>query len=96
MMIFSTPSTFAASSATDLMLLPATNPWTVPPSFLAAVKALKELWFNWPSRCSKMAKVDSNRWRAYALNVIAGARPTRPQAFFAKARRVIGSIVTLV
>ena len=67
MMTFSTPSTLAASSATDLTLLPATNPWMEPPSFFAAVMALRDPWFSWPSLCSRIANVDSNLWRAAGL-----------------------------
>ncbi len=63
-MIFSTPSTLAASSATDLTPLPATNAWTGPPSFFAAVIALRDPALSFPSLCSKTASTESNRRRA--------------------------------
>lgn len=62
--IFSMPPTFAASSATALILLPAKNPVIEPPNFCAAVTALSEPWFNLPSLCSRMASDERNRERA--------------------------------
>lgn len=66
-MIISTPSAVAASSATGLMLLPATNPCTGPPIFWAALIALSEPWFSFPSRCSRIASVEASRRRAAGL-----------------------------
>src|ERR1700712_1111249 len=60
-MILSMPATLAASSATDLILLPAKNPVIEPPSFCAAVIEPREPWLSLPSFCSRTAREDSNR-----------------------------------
>lgn len=63
-MILSKPLTFAASSATGLILLPAKKPVTEAPSFWAAVTALSEAFFSCPSLCSSIARVESSRTTA--------------------------------
>lgn len=88
--IFSIPATLAASSATPLILLPATNPVTDPPSFWAAVTAPSEPWLSLPSFCSKTASEDSNRAKAdrdatgvgvfLALNWVLACRRTEEPA----------------
>lgn len=60
-MTFSRPLTLAASSATALMLLPATKPVIEPPSFCAAVTAANDPGLSLPSRCSSTARVESSR-----------------------------------
>jgi hypothetical protein len=60
---FSSPCTLAASCAIDLAPLPATNPWTEPPSFWPAVTAPSEPEFSLPSFCSRIASVERSRAR---------------------------------
>lgn len=52
-----TPLNFAAVSATDLALPPATRAVTGPPNLRAAVIALSDEFCKLPSRCSRIARV---------------------------------------
>jgi len=58
---FSTPETFEASSATDLIFGPATKAVIDPPSFCAAVTAPNDAGISLPSFCSRIANDDSSR-----------------------------------
>ncbi len=78
MMILSIPFTFAAASATDLMLLPATIPVIEPPSFRAAVIEPNDEPSIFPSLCSKIEREPRKRARVngrVSRNVLDGREP---------------------